>query len=63
CLTVELDNNRHSFCSLYQQLDGICSIVGCDQPVVPGKKACSDSRHSNMERLHYERGRATFILQ
>ncbi|KAJ7513195.1 hypothetical protein B0H11DRAFT_1698549 [Mycena galericulata] len=61
--TEELDNNRDRFCRTHQYLDGICSIVGCDTPIVPDKKTCSDPQHSEMERLHYERGRAAFTLR
>ncbi|KAJ7354118.1 hypothetical protein DFH08DRAFT_691424 [Mycena albidolilacea] len=61
--TLDLDNNRHRFCPLHAHLDRICSIVGCDATVVPGKKSCAAQAHIEMERLHYERGRAAFTLR
>ncbi|KAF8160517.1 hypothetical protein K438DRAFT_1545570, partial [Mycena galopus ATCC 62051] len=60
--TIELDNNRHRFCHVHSHLNGICSIVGCNEPVVSGKKSCAAPEHAEMERLHYERGRAAFTL-
>ncbi|KAJ7089594.1 hypothetical protein C8R44DRAFT_892286 [Mycena epipterygia] len=61
--TLELENNRHKFCAQHRHLDNICSIVGCNSPVIPGKKSCSDEQHTKMERLHFERGRAAFTLR
>lgn len=61
--TIELDNNRHRFCHDHSHLNGICSIVGCDEPVVSGNKSCAIPEHAEMERLHYERGRAAFTLR
>ncbi|KAF8144269.1 hypothetical protein K438DRAFT_1632122 [Mycena galopus ATCC 62051] len=61
--TTELSNNRHRFCPEHTALDHVCSIVGCDAPVVPGKKACADEAHSRAEELHYERGKAAFTLR
>jgi hypothetical protein len=43
-------------------LDGICSIVGCDAPIVLGKKSYNDPQHAEIERLHFERDRAAFTL-
>ncbi|KAJ7320902.1 hypothetical protein DFH08DRAFT_650767, partial [Mycena albidolilacea] len=60
--TLELENNRHCFCPLHVHLDRICSIVSCDATIVPGKKSCAAQAHAEMERLHYERGRAAFTL-
>ncbi|KAF7342835.1 hypothetical protein MSAN_01999500 [Mycena sanguinolenta] len=39
--TTELQSNRLRFCLVHANLEHICSIVGCDAPVVPGKKACT----------------------
>ncbi|KAJ7489705.1 hypothetical protein B0H11DRAFT_1860262 [Mycena galericulata] len=61
--TIHLSNNRHRFCALHRGLDDVCSIVGCERPVVPGTKACDDRQHTEMERLHYERGKAAFTLR
>lgn len=61
--TTYLDNNRHRFCAAHRVLDGICSIVGCDRSIVPGKKSCDDPQHTQMEKLHYERGKAAFTLR
>ncbi|KAJ7350894.1 hypothetical protein DFH08DRAFT_695269 [Mycena albidolilacea] len=59
--TGELDSNRHRFCPTHAYLAGFCAIVGCEAPVVSGKKACL--AHAEVERLHYERGRAAFTLR
>ncbi|KAJ7630261.1 hypothetical protein FB45DRAFT_792746 [Roridomyces roridus] len=60
--TAELCNNRHRFCPTHMGLNSVCSIVGCDEAVVAGKKSCADPGHAEMERLHYERGTAAFTL-
>ncbi|KAJ7759415.1 hypothetical protein DFH07DRAFT_1023762 [Mycena maculata] len=61
--TTALDNNRHRFCAAHRGLNSICSIVGCERVVVPGTKSCEDRKHADMERLHYERGKASFTLR
>ncbi|KAJ6564239.1 hypothetical protein B0H19DRAFT_942272, partial [Mycena capillaripes] len=61
--TMELDNNCHRFCPVHSHFDGICSIVGCDAVIVPGKKTCHDPRHAEMECLHFEQGCAAFTLR
>lgn len=61
--TIELGSNRHRFCPTHMHLDAVCSIVDCDAAAVPGKKACNDPQHVEVERLHYERGRAAFTLR
>ncbi|KAJ7216432.1 hypothetical protein GGX14DRAFT_561994 [Mycena pura] len=41
----------------------ICSIVGCNAPVLSGRKSCADPIHHKIEALHYERGKAAFTLR
>ncbi|KAJ7205836.1 hypothetical protein GGX14DRAFT_644475 [Mycena pura] len=59
--TVELASNRHRFCPVHKNLDKICSIVGCDAPVLSGRKSCID--HHKIEELHYKHGKAAFTLR
>ncbi|KAJ7605847.1 hypothetical protein DFH06DRAFT_1348440 [Mycena polygramma] len=61
--TNHLDNNRHRFCAVHRAHADICSIVGCDRPIVPGTKSCDDRNHTEMERLHNERSKAAFTLK
>ncbi|KAJ7668842.1 hypothetical protein B0H17DRAFT_1335884 [Mycena rosella] len=61
--TEELSNNQHRFCTLHFALHDICSIVGCDEPTVPGQKTCDDPAHAEIERLHTQRGQAAFTLR
>jgi hypothetical protein len=58
-----LPTNRHRFCVEHQDLANVCAIVGCDQPIVAGKRTCNDSVHQDIERIHTERGQAQFQLQ
>ncbi|KAJ7015995.1 hypothetical protein C8F04DRAFT_1283370 [Mycena alexandri] len=60
--TIYVLSNRHRFCPTHKDLENICSIVGCDRPVTTGKKSCDNTKHTEMERLHYERGKAAFTL-
>ncbi|KAI0039532.1 hypothetical protein FA95DRAFT_1585268 [Auriscalpium vulgare] len=39
---VPLANNRHRFCPVHTPLHYVCAVNGCDSPVVPGSKTCSD---------------------
>ncbi|KAJ6602853.1 hypothetical protein DFH09DRAFT_1470889 [Mycena vulgaris] len=61
--TEELDSNRDHFCPQHADLHNICAIVGCDSPILPNKKTCADPEHNEIERLHYERGKAAFTLR
>ncbi|KAJ7194926.1 hypothetical protein GGX14DRAFT_677641, partial [Mycena pura] len=61
--TTELASNRHRFCPKHITLDKICSIVGCDAPIVLGRKSSADPTHHKIEELHYERGKAAFTLR
>ncbi|KAJ7033642.1 hypothetical protein C8F04DRAFT_1002511 [Mycena alexandri] len=61
--TKYLNSNRDRFCPDHAALEKICSIVGCERPATEGKKSCDDPRHADIERLHYERGKAAFTLR
>ncbi|KAJ7348297.1 hypothetical protein DFH08DRAFT_698265 [Mycena albidolilacea] len=61
--TTELASNRHRFCPVHKDLDNVCSIVGCDARIVPGKKSCADPAHQKVEELHFQRGKAAFTLR
>ncbi|KAJ6626668.1 hypothetical protein B0H10DRAFT_1780855 [Mycena sp. CBHHK59/15] len=60
--TDPLDNNRHRFCAEHFGLHGVCAVDGCDNLIAPGTKTCTLPAHSEMERLHTERGKAAFML-
>ncbi|KAJ7195626.1 hypothetical protein GGX14DRAFT_376784, partial [Mycena pura] len=60
---VQSKRGRRHFCATHDHLHLICAIVGCDEPVVPGSKACSIPAHQRMERLNSERGKAAFTLK
>jgi hypothetical protein len=60
---IPLENNRHRFCPKHAAQNLICSIVGCDSPVVAESRACSDPSHQEVERIHTERGQARFQLK
>lgn len=60
--TQPLANNHHRFCLAHAvERNTICTIVGCDAPVVPTKLTCSD--HAEIERVHREHGQAHFQLK
>ena len=60
---IPLENNRHRFCPIHAAQNFICSIVGCDSPVVAESRTCSDPNHQEVERIHRERGQARFQLK
>ncbi|KAF7305379.1 hypothetical protein HMN09_00790100 [Mycena chlorophos] len=60
--TNELSNNRDRFCSDHAGDIFKCSIVGCEEPVVPDRKACSNPDHLKMEDMYYLRTSAAFTL-
>ncbi|KAF8075908.1 hypothetical protein FPV67DRAFT_1649010 [Lyophyllum atratum] len=61
--TTSLSNNRHRFCPIHHALHETCAIVDCDAPNLPGLKACANKEHQEMERLHFQKGAASFILK
>ncbi|KAF8797810.1 hypothetical protein BYT27DRAFT_7228805 [Phlegmacium glaucopus] len=54
---VPLDNNRHRFCPEHLNLNSVCAIIGCSNPVIPGKCCCVVREHQAIEELkeRYER--------
>jgi hypothetical protein len=60
---IPLENNRHRFCPKHAAQNLICSIVGCDSPVVAENRTCYDQIHQEVERIHTERGQARFQLK
>ncbi|KAK7022886.1 hypothetical protein VNI00_016873 [Paramarasmius palmivorus] len=61
--TEALKKNSHRFCQSHAHLELVCSIVGCDEPVVEGRKTCADAVHQKVEDKYYERGGVSFILR
>ncbi|KAG2120003.1 hypothetical protein BD769DRAFT_1672044 [Suillus cothurnatus] len=43
--------------------DGNCSIVGCDLPVVSGRRTCLTPAHQHVEKTYQLRGQSRFQLQ
>jgi hypothetical protein len=60
---IPLKNNMHRFCPTHTNFDKICSVIGCTQMVIEGKRTCSDATHQAVEARHTERGRARFQLK
>ncbi|KAF8445913.1 hypothetical protein L210DRAFT_3392409 [Boletus edulis BED1] len=46
-----LKNNRDRFCPIHANLEHLCSIVGCDLPVVSGRLTCADPLHQALSQL------------
>ena len=44
-------------------MNNICSIVGCSNPAVPGRKSCGHVDHQRIEDVHNERGQSRFQLK
>lgn len=60
---VQSTRGRRFYCPTHDHLHFVCAIVGCDNPVVEGSKACAVPAHQEMERLNSERGKAAFTLK
>src|SRR5271156_405923 len=58
-----LQNIRDRFCSVHKSLDLVCSIVGCNEPVVATHRTCSDPAHQEVERVKTLRGQSRTILK
>lgn len=58
-----LANNRDRYCQNHYSQHGVCAVVGCDDAVVEGKKACSNLEHQRMETLRFQKGKAAFTLK
>ncbi|KAG1841134.1 hypothetical protein DFJ58DRAFT_666720, partial [Suillus subalutaceus] len=64
-----LANNRDRFCLTHSSLDGVCTIIGCDNPTIPAEgsstqlRTCSDPAHYAVEAAYTERGQARFQLR
>lgn len=44
-------------------MNNICSIVGCSNPAVPGRKSCGHVDHQRIKDVHNERGQSRFQLK
>jgi hypothetical protein len=63
CFTP-LASNRDRYCPDHSKnLDHICAIVGCSNPIIEGSLACQNPDHQEAERIYRERGQARFQLQ
>jgi hypothetical protein len=60
---VPLRNNWDCFCLVHADLEGICVIVGCGEPVVSGCLACTDSVHQCIKSHHQDKGQSHFPLR
>jgi len=60
---VPLNNNHDRFCSIHANLEHVCSIVGCDLPVVSGRLTCADPLHQHIEAHHQDKGQSCFQLR
>lgn len=61
---VPLNNNRHRFCPTHRPVqDNLCSVIGCDNPIVKGRRTCSIKEHQDVEDVYDLRGQSRFQLQ
>jgi hypothetical protein len=51
------------YCFLHDRYHYICACVGCEQPVVTGRKTCSNPIHQRGEDYRNEKGKAMFQLK
>lgn len=58
-----LSSNRDRFCSLHTNLEGVCAIVGCNEPVVNDSLTCATPEHQKVEALHHNKGQSRFQLR
>jgi len=58
-----LSNNRHCYCDTHLTKAEQCMIVACQQLAAHGKKTCNIPEHTEVKRIHNERGQAWFQLQ
>ncbi|KAG1796586.1 hypothetical protein EV424DRAFT_1475189 [Suillus variegatus] len=58
-----LSNNHHHFCHLHSGQNDKCVIIGCDLPIVHGRRTCSTLEHCQVEDTHELRGQSRFQLQ
>ncbi|KIJ99127.1 hypothetical protein K443DRAFT_46669, partial [Laccaria amethystina LaAM-08-1] len=61
--TTPLANNQDHFCPMHYALHNVCSVVGCNKPIVNGTKSCAHPEHQTMERLKFQKGKAAFTLR
>lgn len=57
------NRNKKRYCDRHDDRHSICAIVGCIAPVTNKSMTCADFQHSEMERLHLERGKSIFRLR
>ncbi|KAG2037617.1 hypothetical protein BDR03DRAFT_1050033 [Suillus americanus] len=58
-----LSNNHHRFCPAHSSYNGMCSIIGCNLPVVPGRRTCLTPDHKHVEGTDELCGQSRFQLQ
>lgn len=61
--TGRLESNCNRFCTGHQYVDHLCSIVGCNMAVVPGRKTCVDPEHQKLEDQRQRRNKALFQMK
>jgi hypothetical protein len=60
---VPLTTSRDRYCATHRKLSNICSIKGCSEPVLEGKKTCLNPSHQQVERVYTLRGESRVQLQ
>lgn len=61
---IPLDNNHHHFCPTHQpHHEGLCSVVGCEQPAIRSQCTCDKLEHQQVEDIHCLHGQSRFQLQ
>lgn len=60
---VPLTTSRDRYCVIHRGLSNICSIKGCSEPILEGKKTCSNPSHQEVERVYTLRGKSRVQLQ
>jgi hypothetical protein len=60
---VPLTTSRDRYCVIHCGLSNICSIKGCSEPILKGKKTCSNLSHQEVERVYILRGESRVQLQ
>ena len=61
--TIPLASNRHCFCPEHASQNEVCTIVDCQQLILPGKRTCNNYVHQGIERVHTQCQEAQFQLK
>ncbi|KAG2038581.1 hypothetical protein BDR03DRAFT_981530 [Suillus americanus] len=61
---IPLSNNRHQFCPTHRPVqENLRSVIGCDNPIVKGRRTCSIKEHQDVEDVYDLHGQSRFQLQ